>query len=304
MSWSIREDEESKREFFDDEEALLAKIKYVASLLKNAKHAIVFTGAGISTSTGISDFRSGMQTKSPGGPGFWERQADYERKTRGARNEFTKNDPQRPRIDLDAMLGKQPSYTHFAIAKLVELGIVKCVLSQNVDGLHRKSGIVNDHELAELHGNLLVEFCPRCFHKYERNFRVGPNPGRAHKTGRWCDKCGDVELKDNLVPFGEDLPKHETDKAWHQSDVADFCLALGSSLTVTPACDYAGWVGQKKNYAGENQNSHLVIVNLQNTPYNHHATEVVHGYCDRVMELLMKEMSVQIGKSGTEAPKV
>ncbi|CAD7957726.1 unnamed protein product [Amoebophrya sp. A25] len=299
MSWSAHATEDDKKEFFDSPDVLQSKARKVANLFRNSKHAIVFTGAGISTSVGVADFRSGLNTKSPGGPGLWERQADYERKTNGARNAFTKNDPTRPKVDLDAMIGKEPSFTHRAIAKLVELGMVKAVLSQNVDNLHRKSGLRDRTQLAELHGNLMVETCPNCGAVYERPFRVGPNMGKNHMTGRNCDKCGHV-LRDNLVPFGEGLPKEETDKAWKHSDGADFCLAIGTSLTVTPACDYAAWVGQKskpqyvewtKNHTPEKGD--LVIVNLQRTPHDGLASEIMHGFCDDAMKRVMEELGVE-----------
>ena len=80
----------------------------------------------------------------------------------------------------------------------------------------------------------------------------------------------------------------QVNKAWHQSDVADFCIALGSSLTVTPACEYAGWVGEKA------ADSHLVVVNLQRTPYDSVASVRVNGYCDDFMERLMRELGLEL----------
>jgi NAD-dependent SIR2 family protein deacetylase len=259
----------------------------VARLLRQAKHAIVFTGAGLSTGAGIPDFRSGLNTKLPTGPGLWAAQAEYERK-HPVRNEQTRNDPARPKVDLDKFLHVQPTAAHRAIAKLVREGLVKTVLTQNVDNLHRRSGVPRAN-LAELHGNLQCERCEACGTEYERDYRIGPNGQQQHYTGRQCDKCAGW-LKDYLVPFGEDLPESETSKAWTESDLADFCLVLGSSMTVTPACDYAGWVAQR----WDKPKGKLVIVNIQKTPYDRDAAVVIHGFCDEVMEKVMHELGLDL----------
>ena len=160
--------------------------------------------------------------------------------------------------------------------------------------------------MIELHGNLQSERCESCGTEYLRDFRVGPNPGRNHYTGRKCDRCGG-DLKDYLVPFGEDLPKGETDAAWKTSEQADFCLVLGSSMTVTPACDYAGWIGRKgiqarvdhfygpgKVQAVPQHQAVLAIVNIQTTPYDDDAQEVCHTFCDDAMTILMQKLGLEL----------
>jgi NAD-dependent SIR2 family protein deacetylase len=296
MSWSAR-DEAGAKEFFDSEEAMKAKMATVAQALRRSKHAIVFTGAGLSTSAGIPDFRSGVKTVLKTGPGLWAAQADYEKRN-PVRSEETKNDPKRPRVDLDEMLKKEPTFSHKAIAKLVEVGMVKSVMTQNVDNLHRRSG-VNRKCMIELHGNLMVERCDRCGRDYERDFRIGPNPGMQHYTGRKCD-CGG-SLKDYLVPFGEDLPKKETDRAWRESEAADFCLVLGSSLTVTPACDYAGWVASstKQRFYNTRSNKYqgtLAIINIQKTPYDQDASPAIYSFCDDAMRELMSQLGLEVSE--------
>lgn len=287
---------------FDSKETMREKVALVAKLLSSAKHAMVFTGAGLSTAAGIPDFRSGVKTVLKTGPGLWAAQADYE-KRHPVRTQQTKDDPARPRVDLDAMLAVAPTYSHRAIAKLVEEGLVQTVMTQNVDNLHRKSG-VPPQRLIELHGNLQCERCSRCGRDYERDFRIGPNPGQGHFTGRRCESAGcGGDLKDYLVPFGEDLPKRETDRAWQESELADFCLVLGSSLTVTPACDYAGWVAAstKRRYLGSSRRvgadgvkGDLAIMNIQKTPYDADATCVVRAFCDDAMQELMTQLSLAV----------
>eukprot|EP00392_Amoebophrya_sp_AT5.2_P009004 g9032.t1 len=275
MSWSVR-DEAGAREFFDPPEAVQAGARRVAQYLRTSTHAIAFTGAGISTAAG----------------------ADYERRN-PVRSAATKGDPTRPRVDLDGMLRKRPTYTHRALAALVERGYLKTILTQNVDNLHRKSGVPRAH-LVELHGNLQCEVCASCGREYERAFRVGPNLGAGqnrHFSGRRCDApaCGGY-LKDYLVPFGEDLPKSETARAYAESDRADLCLAIGSSLTVTPACDYAGWVSGKVKRRLEpwkgSAEGRLAIVNIQKTPYDNDADVVLHTFCDDALRMVMEELNL------------
>jgi len=250
----------------------------------------------------VPDFRSGLNTALKTGPGLWAAQADYEKRTNGRRDEFTKNDPTRPRVDLDAMIKKQPTFTHKALSKLVEKGYLKTILTQNVDNLHRKSG-VDRKNLVELHGNLQCEVCDSCGMEYERDFRIGPNSRKGagnHFSGRYCDRGCGGRLKDYLVPFGEDLPKTETDRAWRESELADFCLAIGSSMTVTPACDYAGWVSAsvkaKFNHPPNQVYGSLAVINIQKTPYDKDAEVVLHGYCDEAMRYVMEELGIDVGE--------
>lgn len=299
MSWSAR-DEAGAKEFFDSKEEVRAKVCQVARRLRTSRHAIIFTGAGLSTSAGIPDFRSGLSTVLKTGPGLWAAQADYERRN-PVRTEATKNDPARPTVNLDKFLTVGPTYSHRAIAKLVAAGMVKTVLTQNVDNLHRRAGVAQD-DIVELHGNLQVERCDTCGRDFERDFRIGPNPGKEHYTGRQCEVLGCRGwLKDYLVPFGEDLPKRETDRAWKESEVADFCLVLGSSMTVTPACDYAGWVAtstKKRFYGGGRvQQGSLHIINIQKTPYDRDAETCVHTFCDEAMRELMSQLGLVVEES-------
>lgn len=98
-----------------------------------------------------------------------------------------------------------------------------------------------------------------------------------HKTGRKCVCGGD--LYDSIINFGENLPEWELDAGFENSYKADLCLAMGSSLTVTPAADMPAEVGKRKK--------NLVIVNLQKTPLDKYAKLKIHAFCDKVMEKLM-----------------
>ena len=196
------EEEDEKKEFFDTEEELEKKIDLLAKWVKESKHCIMFTGAGISTSTGIPDFRSGMNTVLKTGPGVWELQA--------------KGVPRKPGASfLPNMLKAIPSPAHMAIVKLHKESLVKFTVSQNVDGLHLRSGIPSQ-ELAELHGNTNLEKCTTCGAKYLRDFNVRTaRLVHDHKTGRFCDnpKCHGP-LVDSIINFGESLPSYELEESY------------------------------------------------------------------------------------------
>jgi NAD-dependent SIR2 family protein deacetylase len=135
--------EQEKKEFFDEEEILELKARQLAEWIKESKHFTIFTGAGISTSCGVPDFRSGINTKLKTGPGAWEEQAQ-------------KDKVKHIKYKKTEMRKAIPSPTHMAIVELCKKGYCKFVISQNVDGLHRRSGIPPEI-LAELHGNTNLE---------------------------------------------------------------------------------------------------------------------------------------------------
>ena len=119
--------DEEKKEHFDSEQELHQKVTQLAEWVKASRHFTVFTGAGISTSAGIPDYRSGVNTVLPTGPGAWEKLAT---KTTNKKATVRK-----------AMISAVPTPCHMALVRLMEAGYLKFVISQNVDGLHRKSGI-------------------------------------------------------------------------------------------------------------------------------------------------------------------
>jgi NAD-dependent SIR2 family protein deacetylase len=116
-----------------------------------------------------------------------------------------------------------------ALVELQRRGIVKCIISQNCDGLHLRSGINQEH-LAELHGNINLETCQKCHAKYLRDFDTDIASSN-HYTGRLCDKpeCRGP-LKDSIINFGENLPDDELNKAFDHAEKADVCLVLGKTL--------------------------------------------------------------------------
>lgn len=142
-----------------------------------------------------------------------------------------------------------------AMVKLMELGYLKHIISQNVDGLHRKSGIP-EGQISEVHGNTNQEICMKCKKDYMRDFRTrNAQKVKEHKTGRKCDNTScNGDLMDTIINFGENLNEKIMDDGWNHGNSSDLMLCLGSSLRVTPACNMAE--------ATADNGGKLVIVNL------------------------------------------
>jgi len=174
-----------------------------------------------------------------------------------------------------------------AMVKLVGEGRMQYVISQNVDGIHRKSGI-HPSKLSELHGNTNLEFCCWCGKEYLRDFDCCHGSAAAsHETGRRCSVPGcNGPLLDTIIHFGENLPKEDLEQAYKECGQADLIVCLGSSLTVSPANDLPKKVAQ---HGGE-----LVIVNLQRTPLDNMSTLRIHGRTDEVMIGVMQELGLEI----------
>ncbi|XP_015900384.3 NAD-dependent protein deacetylase SRT1 isoform X1 [Ziziphus jujuba] len=247
-------------EYFDPPHVLQEKVERLAMLLKKSKHLVVFTGAGISTSCGIPDFR--------GPKGIWTLQREG------------KALPEASLPFHRAM----PSLTHMALVELERAGILKFVISQNVDGLHLRSGIPRE-KLAELHGNSFMETCSSCGIEYLRDFEV--ETIGLKETSRRCsdNKCG-ARLKDTVLDWEDALPKKEMNLAEKHCRMADVVLCLGTSLQITPACNLP-----LKSLRGGGK---IVIVNLQKTPKDKKASLVIHGLVDKVILGAMDVLNMQI----------
>lgn len=237
-----------------------ADARAVAALVRKSKHMIAFTGAGISTSAGISDFR--------GPNGVWTRRAQGKAPKSGT-----------------STIKAIPTYTHMALVALMRAGYLKHLISQNTDGLHRRSGIDVAH-FSELHGCSTLERCKKCKKEYLRDYRTRTAAAvHDHATGRLC-ACGGA-LHDSIINFGESLPEDHLESGMRNAERADLCLSLGSSLRVTPAADMPEDVGRRSN-------ADLVVVNLQRTPMDNLCSVRPFAKCDAFMELLMAELGVAV----------
>jgi len=180
-----------------------------------------------------------------------------------------------------------PTTTHMALVQLQNVGILKYIISQNCDGLHRKSGISPDM-ISELHGNTNLEACHGCGKEYLRDFHTRVARGvHDHETNRRCDnpECNG-ELYDTIINFGETLPENVLQKAYGHAYKADLCIVLGSSLTVSPACHLPKIVAEN--------GGKLVICNLQGTPLDNNASIRIYSKCDDLMNYTMESLGMKI----------
>ncbi|KAI3399722.1 hypothetical protein diail_5789 [Diaporthe ilicicola] len=240
------------------------KAKVLAGLIHKSKHLVVFTGAGVSTSAGIADFR--------GPEGAWTLMAQ------GREHDLRSIDT------LQAI----PTPTHMALVELQNRGLLKYLISQNCDGLHRKSGILPGM-ISELHGNSNREYCKDCGKEYIRDLRAtAPDeaPVHDHRTGRKCALCGGV-LLDSIINFGEALPEADLRRAYDNADKSDVFLVLGSSLTVTPANEIPEIPARKRDRS-------LAICNLQKTPLDYIADLRVFAKSDDLMARVMEKLDIPI----------
>lgn len=254
MADTAIQNEEEKREYFDSPAVLDAKVTQLAQWVRECNHMTAFTGAGVSTSTGIPDYRSGYQTVLETGPGQWELEA-YKLKYK---QEMLRNGKPLPAAQTRSfhIAEARASLTHMALVELQSRGILKGVVSQNVDGLHRKTGIIPEN-MAEVHGNINLEYCSRCNKEHMRDYRTRTaKTVHDHKTGRICDSCGG-DLVDSIINFGDNLNAEVLARGERLHAQADLAVCMGSSMRIQPACHMP--LKCKQN------GGKIVVINLQKT---------------------------------------
>jgi len=203
-----------------------AKRAALSRLFAESKRAVVFTGAGISTESGIPDFRS------PGG--VWEKFKPIMYQDFVA-SDAAKREYWRQRFAREgAMLKAEPNRGHRAVEKLVRTGKVSSVITQNIDGLHQVSG-VPEEKIIELHGNSTYASCLECAARYE----IDPirEVFLTDETLPLCNHCGGA-VKTATISFGQAMPEDAMRAAQIETLQCDLFLAIGSSLVVYPAAGF------------------------------------------------------------------
>lgn len=221
------------------------EIAALAQLIDRAHRAVVFTGAGISTESGIPDFRS------PGG--IWTSMAPIDF-TDFLASEEARRETWRRRFDSDAtMRSARPNRGHRAVAELVRRGTATAIVTQNIDGLHQASGVDEDR-VVELHGNTTYAHCLDCAQRYE----LGALRSAFERDGAAprCGECGGF-VKTATISFGQAMPVQAMRRAQALTMAADLFIVAGSSLVVYPAAAFPELA--KRNGAA------LVIVNREPT---------------------------------------
>lgn len=285
-------------ECIDSSRQLKNKLVKLKNLVKAASFITILTGAGISTSAGIPDFR--------GPNGIWtieDRMKKEKTKKRRKEGDVETRIPKKKRCldkvsasfcveeKVEAVGGNKnengsgsfelavPTLTHHAITKLTSLGIVNFVVTQNVDGLHRRSGLPRSKQ-SVLHGCVFTEKCEKCQEEYFRDYDV--QGVSFQKTGRKCLKKNcEGDLRDTVLDWEDELPSQDYEDAQMKCSLSDLVICLGTSLRIEPA-------GSLPLRAEK-----FVIVNMQKTPYDGKADLVVRARVDDVMNDLMTRLGVQ-----------
>ena len=236
-----------KPEVEDTMEVVAEKAATLATWIRSCKRLVVHTGAGISTSAGIRDFR--------GPNGVWTEELERAKKQKTGKRSSSlmdgrpavskrrkvKEEPAAPigkaaegavgsRPKDPPMAEASPTFSHMALAALLDYKLAH-IVTQNVDCLHRRSGVPAER-LSELHGNICMEVCEDCGTEYIRSFEIETLSRRP--TGRHCDGCNGA-LRDCLLDWNDELDSSIFEKAQKECEMADLHLCIGTSMQMSPA---------------------------------------------------------------------
>jgi NAD-dependent protein deacetylase/lipoamidase len=235
----------------------------LATMIAEAERAVVFTGAGISTESGIPDFRG------PGG--VWSRMKPIYFDEFVSREDKRREAWTRAFTGVMGWTGAMPNQGHYAVARLVARGKAGAVITQNVDNLHQESG-VPAARVIELHGNASYATCLDCGLRHELDILKQSFLGRGELPA--CRDCGGI-VKTATISFGQAMPQAEMQRAEMETLASDLFIVLGSSLVVYPAAGFP--ILAKRNGA------RLVIVNREPTEQDELADLVIHDDIGLVM---------------------
>jgi len=233
------------------------KIKQFKSLINTSQRGVIFTGAGISTESGIPDFRS------PGG--IWTKYQPIDFNDFTASEDMRRESWRRKFATDEVMQNANPNNGHLAVAGLVKAGKVSHIITQNVDGLHQRSGIPGD-KIIELHGNATYAGCLDCGKRFELDDIR--QLFKKDETLPICDACDGI-VKTATISFGQAMPLAEMQAAEAATLACDLFIAIGSSLVVHPAAGFPSLAKQN--------GARLVILNRDPTPVDKIADLVLNA---------------------------
>ena len=234
----------------------MSEIDRLREMIDGARRIVAFTGAGISTESGIPDFRS------PGG--IWTKYQPIYFDDFMSSEEMRRESWRRKFATDETMLKAEPNAGHRALAKLVEQGKMAAIITQNVDGLHQRSGVPAS-KIIELHGNATYASCLDCGQRHELE------PIRKTFLGKGtlpvCSKCDGI-VKTATISFGQSMPEIQMARAQDETLQCDLFIVLGSSLVVYPAAGFPR--------IAKRRGAHLVILNRDPTDQDDDADLVLH----------------------------
>ena len=241
----------------------MANASALAELVRRRQPCVVLTGAGISTESGIPDFRSAT--------GIW---ANYDPMEYASIDAFRRDSVKVWEFyskRFEVLTKAEPNEGHRALAELERGGLVRAVVTQNIDTLHERAG---SRDVVEVHGSIRNADCLACGEQVPLDRVVAL---LADAPAPVCPRCGEI-LKPGVVMFGELLPEGEIDRAFELAEQAALLLVVGSSLEVHPV---AGLPETTLRAGGE-----LAIVNRGGTPYDHQATMRIDGGAGETLRAL------------------
>ena len=264
--------------------------------LVGSKYAIALTGAGFSTESGIPDFR--------GPSGVWTKDPDAEKRAYRSYEMFLA-DPKRwweERLTGPSLLGNldmaTPNSGHYALAELEKLGLLQCVITQNVDALHEKAGTKN---LIEYHGSLLKFRCVSCSSRFTRDEFDLEELMRENQLPPHCPKCGGV-VKTDGVAFGEPIPIDVANRSLEEARKCDLMLICGTSAVVYPFAQLPRIARQRNTetgrgtetglYAGEKATAVTIIeLNAEPTPLTEEMVSdyLIQGKTGEILPRIVQE---------------
>ena len=248
------------------------KIDQVADIISASKKVVIFTGAGISTESGIPDFRS------PGG--IWSQYDPSEltyqmfMSVESSRIKYW----ERQRHMWPLISKAQPNAGHRAIDKLYRMGKLDCIITQDGDSLHQKSGIPEE-KVIELHGTWTRALCLTCGARYPMD-DIFPRLEAGEKVPL-CEKCGGI-MKPDVIQFGQALPEREVSEAQKRARECDLLMACGSSLVVYPAAQMP--------LTAKEHGAKLVIITLSPTPHDRYADVVINEKLGVTLTAIMEKV--------------
>ena len=245
-------------------------IKKGAELIRESNNILAFSGAGLSTESGIPDFRS------PGG--IWEKYdpSDF------YFDKFLSDEKSRAKYwqmsteFYDKMKNVRPNRAHLAVKELEDMGKLVAIVTQNVDNLHHKAGNSPD-KIIEIHGTAFTVSCLDCGKKYGRD--EIESRLKAEVNIPCCDDCSGI-LKPDTIAFGQSMPLDKMSASLEYADECDLCIVLGSSLVVYPAASIPEQVCGSK--------AKLMIINRDPTHMDSRADLVIHDSLSKVLGDIME----------------
>lgn len=279
-------------ELYDTQRALSIKIRQLSGLIKESNYTVVLTGAGISTAANIPDFRSpnGLWTKEKKEKNKqkkeiidkqkWQKYAGVESGSSADSKSSEDNDIKNPSLAEDfTFADATPTLTHRSITRLVMDRKIKYCITQNVDGLHRRSGLSRKYH-STVHGCVFTEKCARLGCGCEYFGDVEQQTLSFKPTGNKCKECQDGgDLRDTLLDWED--PVLEMERVKSECEKAELIICIGTSLRILP-------IGKLPLLA-----KRFVVINLQATPIDKKACLIIRAKADDIMSRLMGELDYE-----------